>query len=193
MPIRKEDEQAVVVVNTILIQIRIFLFMFLRVYSSIRRRRIRKFRRHNPAYSLTGKQCHQFRHMNQLVGINDTTCTNNLRMPMDTFRRLCYLLENVGGLSPSKNVSVPEQVAMFLSILSHHKKNVTLQTDFLRSGYTISTCFNRVLRCVLMLHTLLLITPSPVPEQCTDHRWKYFKVFLNRSQYNKVQHCPYCL
>lgn len=67
MPIRKEDEQAVVVVNTILIQIRIFLFMFLRVYSSIRRRRIRKFRRHNPAYSLTGKQCHQFRHMNQLI------------------------------------------------------------------------------------------------------------------------------
>lgn len=177
MAIRKKDEQAIVAINTILIQIRIFLVLFMRIYSSVRRRRVRNIRRLTPSYSMKGKLGDQLRHIRQLVGINDTICRNNLRMPIDSFSRLCFLLENVGGLRPSKHVNITEQVAMFLSILSHHKKNATLQTDFLRSGHTISRYFNRVLRCVIKLYPIILITPTPVPENCTDDRWKYFKVF----------------
>lgn len=177
MAITNQDEQTVVVINTILIQIRIFLFMFMKVYSMIRRRRARNYRRLNHSYSLTGRVGQQMRHMGQLVGFSDTICRNNLRMPIHLFQRLCFLLESVGGLRPTRNVNVAEQLAMFLSILAHHKKNVTLQTDFLRSGYTISTYFNRVLKCVLKLYPILLITPEPVQDDCNDDRWKYFKVF----------------
>ncbi|KAL0303511.1 UNVERIFIED_CONTAM: hypothetical protein Sradi_6219200 [Sesamum radiatum] len=57
-------------------------------------------------------------------------------MDRNAFGRLCYLLEHSSGLRPTKNCSVPEQVAMFLSILSHHKKNCVVKHDFIRSGRT---------------------------------------------------------
>lgn len=45
MAIENNDEYVVIIVNN---PIRIFLNMFMRLYSSIRHRRIRKFRRNNP-------------------------------------------------------------------------------------------------------------------------------------------------
>ncbi|KAF7842198.1 myb/SANT-like domain, Harbinger transposase-derived nuclease domain protein [Senna tora] len=37
-----------------------------------------------------------------------------------TFDRLCAMLDNIGGLRPTRNMLVDEQVAIFLHILSHH-------------------------------------------------------------------------
>lgn len=99
-------------------------------------------------------------------------------MAINSFKRLCFLLENLGGLSSTKHVSVYEQVMMFLTVLSHQKQNVTLQTDFKRSGHTISVYFNRVLKSVLQLYPILLVTPDPIADGCNDTRWKYFKVQL---------------
>ncbi|KAL0383230.1 UNVERIFIED_CONTAM: hypothetical protein Scaly_0610300 [Sesamum calycinum] len=45
-------------------------------------------------------------------------------------------IEQSGGVKPTKNVFVPEQVVMFLSVLSHHKKNWVVKHDFIRSGHT---------------------------------------------------------
>ncbi|GFP94504.1 hypothetical protein PHJA_001594800 [Phtheirospermum japonicum] len=42
-------------------------------------------------------------------------------MDRNAFGRLCYLLEHVDDLIPSRNVLVSKQVAIFLSVLSHHK------------------------------------------------------------------------
>lgn len=100
-------------------------------------------------------------------------------MHMHAFKCLCFLLENVCGLRPNKHVSIEEQVVMLLSILSHHKKSVTLQTDFKRSGHTVSIYFNRVLLCILKLYPLFLITLQPVAEGSKDHRWKHFKVIIH--------------
>ncbi|KAL8526306.1 hypothetical protein ACS0TY_015502 [Phlomoides rotata] len=40
---------------------------------------------------------------------------------------------------------------------------------------TVSKHFNFVLNTLLKLHTILLINPQPVHDDCTDNRWKYLK------------------
>ncbi|KAG8364017.1 hypothetical protein BUALT_Bualt19G0082500 [Buddleja alternifolia] len=109
---------------------------------------------------------------------NDKDCLDNLRMDMSSFARLCYLLHNVGGLSDSKYVRVEEKVCFFLSVLAHHKKNVTVKFDHVRSGHTVSIYFNAVLVSLLKLVPILTVTPKPVEDGCTVARWKHFKGYL---------------
>ncbi|KAK6156113.1 hypothetical protein DH2020_010361 [Rehmannia glutinosa] len=96
-------------------------------------------------------------------------------MSRNAFLKLCYLLENVGGITDTRNVRVHEKVAMFLSVLGHHRKNRVVKQDFVRSGYTVSKYFHEVLETLLKLYPLLLATPDPVPEHCTIESWKWFK------------------
>ena len=48
----------------------------------------------------------------------------NLRMDRNAFDRLCRILSERCGLRTWKCVGVEEQVAMFVTMLAHHKKNV---------------------------------------------------------------------
>ncbi|KAH6838205.1 hypothetical protein C2S53_013328 [Perilla frutescens var. hirtella] len=73
-----------------------------------------------------------------------------------------------------RHVQLPEQVAMFLSILAHHAKNRIVKSNFNQSGCTISKHFNAVLKA-LKLHSILLIKPQFVADDSTNDRWKYFK------------------
>ncbi|KAG8377659.1 hypothetical protein BUALT_Bualt08G0055900 [Buddleja alternifolia] len=84
-------------------------------------------------------------------------------------------LYNVGGLSDSKYVRVEEKVCFFLSVSAHHKKNVTVKFDHVRSGHTVSIYFNAVLISLLKLVPILTVTPKPVEDGCTVARWKHFK------------------
>ncbi|XP_012850062.1 PREDICTED: uncharacterized protein LOC105969832 [Erythranthe guttata] len=95
-------------------------------------------------YNLRARVPDQVKKMRKLFGLSDTICHDNLRMNRDTFNRLCYIFENVGGIRATRNVLVPEQVAIFLHVLGHH-----------------SIHFNNVLEAVLMLHSILLVTPKP--------------------------------
>ena len=65
---------------------------------------------------------------------------------------------------------------MFLHILAHHVKNRTIRGRFFRSGETVSRYFNCVLQGVLRLQANLLRMSNPVLDNCTDNRWKWFKV-----------------
>ncbi|XP_061374222.1 protein ALP1-like [Gastrolobium bilobum] len=65
---------------------------------------------------------------------------------------------------------------MFLHILAHHAKNRVIKFKFQRSGETVSRYFNLVLKSVMRLQEILLKLPDPVSENCTDDRWKWFKV-----------------
>ncbi|XP_047953135.1 putative nuclease HARBI1 [Salvia hispanica] len=96
-------------------------------------------------------------------------------MDRNAFGRLCILLRDVGGLRNGRYVFLEEQVAIFLSILAHHKKIRPSGFDFKRSGETISHYVHLVLKAVLRLHTILLPEPEPVTNTCVDHRWKHFK------------------
>ncbi|XP_075493507.1 uncharacterized protein LOC142531298 [Primulina tabacum] len=96
-------------------------------------------------------------------------------MNQRAFGRLCYLLTNLGGLGDSRYVRVEEKVAMFLSILAHHKKNRVAGHDYIRSGQTVSAHFLDVLKALLKLHPLLLVKPSPVDDDCRNEAWRCFK------------------
>ena len=112
-----------------------------------------------------------------LINQNDQTCVDQLRMNIRSFHLLCVLLRNDGRLKEDGLVSVEEQVAMFLHILAHHSKNRVIRFMFKRSGETVSRYFNLVLNAILRLQETLLRAPDPVPEDCLDERWKWFKVW----------------
>ncbi|KAL3839387.1 hypothetical protein ACJIZ3_023978 [Penstemon smallii] len=103
----------------------------------------------------------------------NVTCRNNVRLIMNAFEKLCCLLHNAGGLRDTKYVPVREQVAMFLSVLAHHKKIRIIGIYYKRSGDTVSKCFYRVLNSLLTLHPILLSKPKPIGLDCADTRWNY--------------------
>ncbi|KAG8392001.1 hypothetical protein BUALT_Bualt01G0246200 [Buddleja alternifolia] len=114
-------------------------------------------------------------YLDGLIYESDKTCYEELRMDRFTFRRLCCMLQATGRLKETRNMTIDEQVAMFLHILAHHLKNRTIKIHFLRSGETVSRYFNRVLKVVLQLQGELLKAPEPVSEHSTNPRWKWFK------------------
>ena len=119
----------------------------------------------------------QLDHLNRLVRYNDVDCHDQLRMNRHTFTRLCTLLRGV-GLCDSRYVVLEEKVAMFLWTLAHHKKNRNIKFAFMRSGQTVSKYFNDVLNSVLRLQGVLLKTPEPIANNCTDERWRWFQVYF---------------
>ncbi|KAG8380356.1 hypothetical protein BUALT_Bualt06G0007000 [Buddleja alternifolia] len=170
------DHQALfVVLQEIVSDINFILLAFYREYRGRKRLCDHADTRSMPTYTIKTKIHKQIEHLHDLISFNDETCIENLRMSRNAFGRLCYLLENMGGLCSTKNVQVTEQVAIFLSILAHHKKNCVVKHDFKRSGYTISAHFNNVLTVLLKLHTLFLVKPVPIEEDCANDRWKWFK------------------
>ncbi|KAL8510974.1 hypothetical protein ACS0TY_017696 [Phlomoides rotata] len=99
-------------------------------------------------------------------------------MNRDTFNHFCYLLRHTGGLVDGRYVSMGEQVAIFLSVLSHHSKVRVVKFCFKRSSHNVHQHFHNALRVVLNLHGILLASPTPVDDECTHPRWKHFKVCL---------------
>ncbi|KAL1556309.1 hypothetical protein AAHA92_11953 [Salvia divinorum] len=116
----------------------------------------------------------QVRRLTRLVGLTDKSCIDNLRMDRNCFGRLCVILRERGGLDDGRFVKVEQQVAIFLCVLAHHKKNRVVGFDFWRSGQTVSHYVHVVLKAVIMLHELFLAKPLPVDDQCQDWRWKWF-------------------
>ncbi|KAF7820679.1 protein ALP1-like [Senna tora] len=114
-------------------------------------------------------------HLRSMVYASDVTCYNQIRMNRATFDRLCGMLDDIGGLRPTRNMLVDEQVAIFLHILSHHVKNRVIQFRFGRSGETVSRYFHIILKAMIPLMPHLFIKSEPVADDSTDERWKWFK------------------
>ncbi|KAL8481947.1 hypothetical protein ACS0TY_028188 [Phlomoides rotata] len=151
-----------------------FFVMFM-IISILNNRRQNK-RKRGITYSMIERLPSQAVNLGRLIGGNQIDCYDNLRMDRNAFGRLCVILKNRGGLVDGKHVSVEEQVAMFLSILAHHKKNRVVRFNHQRSGQTVSHYVNAVLLAVLRLHSVLFAKPVSVPDDSTNPRWKWFKV-----------------
>ncbi|KAL0366882.1 UNVERIFIED_CONTAM: hypothetical protein Sradi_3578300 [Sesamum radiatum] len=85
------------------------------------------------------------------------------------------VVEHSGGLTTTKHVIVPEQVAIFLSIIAHHKKNCVVKHDFLRSGRTVSKHFHAILNTIYKITHIFLAKAIPIADDCADPRWRWFK------------------
>ncbi|KAL0307497.1 UNVERIFIED_CONTAM: hypothetical protein Sangu_3027700 [Sesamum angustifolium] len=103
----------------------------------------------------------------------DTTSILGYPINLDT------CIEQPRGIKASKNVSVAEQVAMFLSIISHHKKNCVVKHEFIRSGRTMSKNFHFVLLVVCKMHSVLLAKPTPINDDCQDPHWRCVRLNLS--------------
>ncbi|KAL8540077.1 hypothetical protein ACS0TY_001604 [Phlomoides rotata] len=95
-------------------------------------------------------------------------------MDRASFHKLYHLVRTIGGLKSSRNISVEEKVAMFLTILSHHTKNRCVKFRFKRSGQMVSKHFHHILNCILRLHYIFLVQAKPVDEDSSDARWWKF-------------------
>ncbi|RYQ91437.1 hypothetical protein Ahy_B09g097307 [Arachis hypogaea] len=115
-----------------------------------------------------------------IVGEGDRNCIWELRMNTNTFANLCELLQVQGGLKEDGHVSLSEQVATFLIILAHHKKKHSLQVRFCRSGEIVSKYFNKILKPVICIQSILFAKATPIEEDCLNPTWRRFKVELTR-------------
>ncbi|KAL0458546.1 UNVERIFIED_CONTAM: hypothetical protein Slati_0481800 [Sesamum latifolium] len=79
------------------------------------------------------------------------------------------------GLKDTNNVTVSEQVVIFLSILAHHKKDWVVKYDFIRLGHAISKCFHKVLMAILQFNRTFLVRSTPITDDCMDSLWRWFK------------------
>lgn len=171
-----EKAEAFIVLQEMALGTVSFLQLFVRARLAYLRRRNRRQNNELVRYNMFSRMPAQVAHLRRIINISDVDCIGNLRMSRNAFSRLCYLLENVGGLTDTRHVRTHEKVAMFLSILGHHRKNRIVKQDFVRSGHTVSRYFHEVLNTLLKLYPLLLVTPEPVPEDCCIEKWKWFKV-----------------
>ncbi|CAL8083472.1 unnamed protein product [Prunus armeniaca] len=78
-------------------------------------------------------------------------CIEQLRVSKNAFKSLCTILHGKGGLTPTRNVSIEESVAIFLNILAHNLKFRVIGFDYYRSKETISRQFNSVLHAMMRI------------------------------------------
>lgn len=146
-------------------------------------RQQRQICRTTSSYTMIERITSKINHLRSIIETGNVQC-GEFEDEQKCIFHLYYLQTHVGGLGDSRYVWIEENVAMFLSILAHHKKNRIIGHNYIRSGQTINAHFHEVLGSVLKLHTSLLVKPSTVDDTCTDEIWKWFKViftFFNTS------------
>ncbi|KAG6508933.1 hypothetical protein ZIOFF_034315 [Zingiber officinale] len=152
------------------------LFMLLSVAMILSIKRSARLRRSiSYAYQALSRYNIRSINLNEMSFYSDRQCVDNCRMDRRSLAKLCYLLTTDGKLKGNRNMSISELVISFLHIIAHNVKNRILKRQTARSGETVSRQFHLVLNSVLRLHNILLKKPEPIPENCTDERWKWFK------------------
>ncbi|XP_052177582.1 uncharacterized protein LOC127791642 [Diospyros lotus] len=98
--------------------------------------------------------------MHEILNGNETRCYQDFRMTKSIFLDLCRDLTETYGLTPTRGMSVPESVGIFLMICGYGVGNRLIQEMFNHSGETISQQFHRVLVAVNKL-AIDIIKPHP--------------------------------
>ena len=58
--------------------------------------------------------------LGRLFDGKNSTCLEQLRVSKSAFKQLCEILQGIGGLVRTRNVSIEESVAIFFNILAHN-------------------------------------------------------------------------
>ncbi|KAM3340769.1 hypothetical protein P3S68_028403 [Capsicum galapagoense] len=91
-------------------------------------------------------------------------------MTPSSFAGLCEILVRDGGLRPTVQVTVEQQVAKTLYLLAHNVTNRELSFIFRRSGESVNRHFHVVLRAILGLYEKIIKQPdgSHVPYEISS-------------------------
>ena len=77
--------------------------------------------------------------MNRILNGSCSSCINYLRTHKRTFFRLAQIMRDKYLLNDTIQVSVKEQLAMFLYIIGHESKNGVMRIEFIRSEVIVDT------------------------------------------------------
>ncbi|KAI3453559.1 hypothetical protein Pfo_010222 [Paulownia fortunei] len=106
-------------------------------------------------------------------------CHQLFRMEKHVFLRLAKELRQINLLNDSREVSVEEQLAIFLMTIGHDERNRMLQERFQHSGETISRHFNTVLKALMNFSMSVIVAPSfeQIPSYIRNNPkyWPHFK------------------
>ncbi|GAV59222.1 hypothetical protein CFOL_v3_02753 [Cephalotus follicularis] len=91
-------------------------------------------------------------YMNSLLCRGDIHCIDQIRMRPVAFYELCNILTRYNLVHQSKNMSIKEQVLLFVHCLGHNVRFRVLAGRFHRSSETCHLYFRIVLKAVLKLY-----------------------------------------
>jgi hypothetical protein len=114
-----------------------------------------------------------------IIHTNNTDCHDQIRMSRVAFFRLASILKAKGSIQATTNITLEEQLVMFLHTLGHNLRNRKIGHNFGHSGETVSRYFHKVLKAIVALHSdylkpPVLTTPSVIAGK--DRFDPYFKV-----------------
>ncbi|XP_058084530.1 uncharacterized protein LOC131232310 [Magnolia sinica] len=118
------------------------------------------------------------RFINSIIRATDRDCVTQLRMSREAFFLLCSQLREKTLLCDSRNVSLEEQVVIFLHTVGHNVRNRVIGHRFIRSGETVSRHFHRVLDAVVSLYPVYVkqAGQEPPTDLQTNQNWaSYFQ------------------
>ena len=118
-------------------------------------------------------------YVNSLLSRGDRHCNEQLRMSPSVFHNLCHLLTENNLLQHTRNITIREQVMMFLQIVGFNSRFREISGRYYRSVETVHRYFKIVLKAVLKLYKHCIRDPDhSTPEKILNNErfYPYFKV-----------------
>ncbi|XP_021773980.1 protein ALP1-like [Chenopodium quinoa] len=107
----------------------------------------------------------------------DSHCLGQIRMRPSAFFSFCNILVERGLLSKRKQMSVKEQVLIFLYLLGHNVRFRDVGGSFFRSTWTIHCYFHIVLQAILRLYPYLVNPPGTHMQPEIQNNPRFFPWF----------------
>jgi len=117
--------------------------------------------------------------MDNILNRGDRYCVEQIRMKSVVLYKLCDVLTSHDLLRSTQNVSIREQVIVFLQIIGQNQRFHFISGIYYRSVETIHCYFKIVLKAILKLYKHLIKDPGDtVPAEIINNRkfYLYFKV-----------------
>jgi len=118
-------------------------------------------------------------YMDNILNRGDRHCIEQIRMKPVVLYNLCDILTSHDLLGSTQNVSIREQVIVFLQIISQNQRFHFISGIYYRSVETIHRYFRIVLKAVLKLYKYLIKDlGDTVPAEIMNNQrfYPYFKV-----------------
>ena len=118
------------------------------------------------------------RYINNILCRGEQYCIDQIRMKPYVFFKPCKTLEENNLIRKTRNMSIKEQVLMFLHLNGHNVRFRVIGGRFYRSIETVHRYFKIVLRGILKLFNLVVkqLNDSTPPEIRYNNRfYPYFK------------------
>jgi hypothetical protein len=119
------------------------------------------------------------KHVEELLEGHKVQTRQEFRTEKENFCKLVEVLHDSNLLANNREVSVEEQLALFLFFLSTNASNRSVQERFQHSGEIVSRYFNTVLEAILSLSLRLiqlLSINTPIQISSKPKFMPYFKV-----------------